>query len=128
MPTRRTTRGAERTPLGGEYDVLVCGASFAGLAVARELRGSGARVLVVDRYEIGEKQTSACGIPTGWLEALDLPEQQRFSELVVHNPHTTVRLPLPWTFSTFDYRTICERLWEQNDGTAEFETAKVDGR
>src|SRR3954468_20429371 len=128
MPRRATKRGAERTRLDADADVLVCGASFAGLAVARELADSGARVLVVDRYEIGEKQTSACGIPTAWLEALDLPEQQRFAELVVHNPHTTVRLPLPWTFSTFDYRTICERLWEQNDGTAEFETAKVDGR
>jgi flavin-dependent dehydrogenase len=128
MPRRATKRGAERTRLDADADVLVCGASFAGLAVARELADSGARVLVVDRYDIGEKQTSACGIPTAWLEALDLPEQQRFAELVVHNPHTTVRLPLPWTFSTFDYRTICERLWEQNDGTAEFETAKVDGR
>src|SRR5919204_612470 len=44
MPTRRTSRGAERTPLSGEYDVLVCGASFAGLAVAlgwRRVLGNG---------------------------------------------------------------------------------------
>jgi flavin-dependent dehydrogenase len=66
VPTRRTKRGAARTPLAGEWDVLVCGASFAGLAVARELAGTGARVLVVDRYEIGERATSACGIPTCW--------------------------------------------------------------
>ena len=52
--------------------MLVCGASFAGLAVARELAGSGARVLVIDRYEIGERQTSACAMPTVWLDALDL--------------------------------------------------------
>ena len=37
MPVRATKRGSERTPLGGEFDVVVCGASFAGLAVAREL-------------------------------------------------------------------------------------------
>ena len=61
MPKRRTKRGAERTPLSGDYDVLICGASFAGLAVARELRG--ARVLIVDRYEVGERQTSACAAP-----------------------------------------------------------------
>ena len=67
MPVRATKRGAERTPLGGRHDVLICGASFAGLTVARELTGSGADVLVVDRYEIGERQTSACGIPTDWL-------------------------------------------------------------
>ena len=33
---------------------------------------------------------------------------------------------LPWTFSTFDYRALCELLFEQTDGP--FETAKVDGR
>ena len=61
MTVRATQRGAERTSLDGERaDVLVCGASFAGLAVARELAGGGADVLVVDRYEIGERQTSAC--------------------------------------------------------------------
>ena len=84
----------------------ICGASFAGLAVARELAGSGARVMVVDRYEIGERQTSACAIPTGWLEALELTGalQQTFGELVIHTPHGTSRYTLPWTFSTFDYR------------------------
>jgi menaquinone-9 beta-reductase len=128
MPTRRTTRGADRTTLSGEYDVLVCGASFAGLAVARELRGTGARVMVIDRYEIGERQTSACGIPTEWLRAMGLmgSHRQTFGRLVVHTPFGTSVLELPWTFSTFDYPTLCELLWEQSD--AEFETAKVNGR
>src|SRR5918912_606710 len=94
MPRRRTKRGADRTPLSGDYDVLICGASFAGLAVARELAGARARVLMVDRYEVGERQTS--------------------------------RYALPWTFSTFDYRTLCSLLFDQSD--AEFETAKVNGR
>src|ERR687892_1591731 len=101
MPRRRTKRGTARTPLSGEWDVLVCGASFAGLTVARQLAGSGARVLLLDRYEIGERQTSACGIPTDWLRAMGLMEahRQTFGRLVVHTPHTTVRLELPWTFS-----------------------------
>ncbi|MGZ5309038.1 MAG: NAD(P)/FAD-dependent oxidoreductase [Solirubrobacterales bacterium] len=128
MPKRRTKRGPERVPLGGEYDVVICGASFAGLAVARQLTGSGARVLVLDRYAIGERQTSACGIPTAWLEAMGLEAsaRQEFSELVVHTPHGTTRYELPWTFSTFDYRRLCELLYAQTD--AEFETAKVEGR
>jgi menaquinone-9 beta-reductase len=128
MPTRRTSRGAERTPLSGDHDVLVCGASFAGLAVARELSGSGARVLVIDRYEIGERQTSACGIPTEWLSAMGLmgAHRQTFGRLVVHTPFGTSVLELPWTFSTFDYRALCDLLWAQSD--AEFETAKVNGR
>ena len=72
MPTRKTKRGPERTALNADADVLVCGASFAGLSVARELAGSGARVLVVDRYEIGERQTSACAAPTEWLRRMGL--------------------------------------------------------
>jgi len=128
VPIRATKRGEERTPLEGNHDVLICGASFAGLAVARELAGSGADVLVLDRYEIGERQTSACGIPTDWLRALGLmeAEQQRFDSLLMHTPHGDSRFPLPFTFSTFDYRTLCELLWRDCD--ASFETAKIDGR
>jgi len=128
MPRRATKRGAERTQLDRDCDVLICGASFAGLAIARQLAGSGAEVLVVDRYDIGERQTSACGIPTAWLHALDLQAslQQTFGELVIHTPHTTVRYDLPWSFSTFDYRTLCAELAEQ--GAFEFDTVKVDGR
>jgi menaquinone-9 beta-reductase len=129
MPVRATKRGAERTPLSGRWDVLICGASFAGLAVARELRGSGARVLVVDRYEIGERQTSACAAPTEVLCNLGLEGaiRQTFAEVVVHTPEVSRRWPLPWTFSTFDYRELCRLLWEQC-GDAEFDIAKVDGR
>jgi menaquinone-9 beta-reductase len=128
MPTRATKRGAARTRLSGEWDVLVCGASFAGLATARELAGSGARVLVLDRYEIGQRQTSACGIPTQWLRALGLmgAHRQTFGRLVAHTPHTTARFELPWTFSTFDYPELCSLLWAHSD--ASFETAKVNGR
>ncbi len=128
MPRRATKRGDERTPLDRDCEVLICGASFAGLAVARELSDCGADVLLIDRYEIGERQTSACGIPTDWLYALDLQEslQQTFGQLVIHMPHATARFDLPWTFSTFCYRTLCAILAAQ--GAFQFETAKVDGR
>src|SRR5881398_2645257 len=128
MPTRATKRGADRTPLDADADVLVCGASFAGLAVARELAGSGARVLVVDRYEVGERQTSACAAPTAWLHNLDLHDsvQQTFDALVIHTPRGHLRWRLPWTFSTFDYRTLCALLFAQGD--AAFEIAKVERR
>jgi flavin-dependent dehydrogenase len=128
VPTRATKRGGERTRLDVDCDVLICGASFAGLAAARELNGTGADVLVIDRYEIGERQTSACGIPTGWLEALDLQAslRQTFGELVIHTPAATVNYRLPWTFSTFDYRTLCQLLADQ--GGFRFETAKVEGK
>jgi flavin-dependent dehydrogenase len=128
MPVRATKRGDARTPLHGEWDVLICGASFAGLTVARELAATRARVLMIDRYEVGERQTSACAAPTQWLEHLGLmgAVQQTFSDLVLHVPGRSLRWTLPWTFSTFDYRTICTLLRDQ--GSAEFETAKVQGR
>jgi len=131
MPVRATKRGEQRTRLERDCDVLVCGASFAGLAVARELAGAGARVLVIDRYELGERQTSACAIPTVWLGALDLMGslRQSFDELTVHTPFRTARWPLPWSFSTFDYRELCALLWSQAaSAEIEFETATVTGR
>jgi flavin-dependent dehydrogenase len=127
--TRRATlRGADRTPLEASADVLVCGASFAGLAVARELAGSGAAVLVVDRYEIGERATSACAAPTPWLHAMGVERsiRQELACMGFHTPHGSARFRLPWSWSSFDYRELCAALWEQAD--ARFEVAKVDGR
>ena len=128
MARRATKRGAERTTLERDCDVLICGASFAGLAVARELEGSGAQVLMVDRYDIGERQTSACAAPTEWLRNLGLERsiRQTFGELLIHTRFDELRYRLPWTFSTFDYRELCELLSEQAPSVT-FETAKVDG-
>jgi menaquinone-9 beta-reductase len=125
---RRTLRGEERTPLDERADVLICGASFAGLAVARELAGSGADVLVVDRYEIGERATSACAAPTPWLQAMGVERaiRQEIPCMAFHTPHGSARFRLPWSWSSFDYRELCRALWEQCD--ARFEVAKVDGR
>jgi flavin-dependent dehydrogenase len=131
--TRRATlRGADRTPLEGHAaraDVLVCGASFAGLAVARELAGAGADVLVVDRYDIGERATSACAAPTPWLHAMGVERalRQELPCMAFHTPHGSARMRLPWSWSSFDYRVLCEELWAQC-GDARFEIAKVRGR
>ncbi len=129
MTVRATKRGVERTSLDGQRaDVIVCGASFAGLAVARELAGSGADVLVVDRYEIGERQTSACACPTPWLEVMGVGGsiRQELPYMSFTTPHGRVRYRLPWSWSAFDYRELCQQLWEQC-GEARFETATVSG-
>ena len=128
MTRRATTRGVQRTSLDGQRaDVLICGASFAGLAVARELAGSGADVMIVDRYEIGERQTSACAVPTPWLHAMGVGAaiRQEIPCMTFTTPHGSVRYRLPWSWSSFDYRTLCTELFAQCD--ARFETAKVDG-
>jgi flavin-dependent dehydrogenase len=129
MTRRATLRGAERTPIERpRADVLICGASFAGLAAARALAGSGLDVLVVDRYEIGERQTSACAVPTPFLEPFGIRRaaRQELPCMTFRTPHGVARHRLPWSWTSFDYRTFCEELWEQCD--ARFEIAKVDGR
>ncbi len=132
MTVRATLRGTERTPLEGDEaraDVLICGASFAGLAVARELAGAGADVLVIDRYEIGERQTSACAAPTPWLRAMGVRDaiRQELPCMAFHTPHGSARFRLPWSWSSFDYRTLCRELWAQC-GDARFAIAKVEHR
>jgi digeranylgeranylglycerophospholipid reductase len=129
MTRRATLRGAERTSLDGESaDVLVCGASFAGLAVARELAGSGADVLLVDRYEVGERATSACAAPRPWLEAMGVAGsiRQEIPCMSFHTPHGSVRFRLPWSWAAFDYRELCQQLFDQTE--ARFEIATVSGR
>ena len=74
--------------------MLICGASFAGLAVARELDVWGTEVLIIDRYQIGERQDLSpaatrpigCG-QLGLIEA----ERQRFDSLLMHTRHGEAR-------------------------------------
>jgi flavin-dependent dehydrogenase len=129
MTVRATARGGQRHSLEGTTaDVLICGASFGGLAVAREFAGSGAAVLIVDRYEIGERATSACAAPTPWLRALGLDAaiRQEIPHMRFITPTASVRYRLPWSWSSFDYRHLCQLLYTQGD--ARFETAMVRGR
>src|SRR3954469_8289154 len=118
MPVRATKRGAARHPFAPDADAaaLICGASFARPTVAPELRRAGARVLVLDRYESGERQPSACAAPTEWLRNMGVEAsiRQTFGSLLVHTPRVErARWRLPWTFSTFDYPQLCEDLFEQ---------------
>ena len=128
-PVGGRARGAAGDDRHRSADVLVCGASFAGLAVARELAGAGADVLVVDRYEIGARATSACAAPTPWLHAMGVAGaiRRELPAMTFTTPHGTVRYRLPWSWSAFDYRELCAGLWAQC-GDARFELAKVDGR
>jgi menaquinone-9 beta-reductase len=128
MTTRATARGGERDSLDGtSVDVLICGASFAGLAVARELAGCAASVLLIDRYEIGERATSACAAPTPWLCALGLEDAicQEMPHMRFTTPHGSARYRLPWSWSSFDYRCLCRLLYAQSG--VPFHTAKVHG-
>ncbi len=88
------------------HEVLIAGASFGGLAVARAL---GRPVLVVDREPLGSGQTSACGAPVGLVRRMgaEASIQQMHDHLVIAVEDTTVRWPLPEPFCTFDYAAYC---------------------
>lgn len=98
-----------------QYDVIIVGASFAGLAVAAQLRSK--QVLVLDRKPIGTRQTSACGTPLHTLEALGLDDAvlQIHNQIVVHTPGRDFVYSLSEPFCTFDYAALCQRLWQRAD-------------
>src|SRR3712207_1806051 len=50
--------------------------------------------------------------------------RQELPCMAFHTPHGSARFRLPWSWSSFDYRTLCRELWQQC-GDARFEIAKV---
>src|SRR6266481_9276343 len=110
---------------GRDYDAIIVGASFAGLAVARRLEG---RVLLLDRNEVGAVQTSACGTPLWVPQALGVADSvlQIHDKLTVRAPTRTVTYDLSEVpFCTFDYRRFCSGLLDQTQ--ARFLRASVTG-
>lgn len=96
------------------YDVIIVGASFAGLGVARQLRGE---VLLLDRNEVGAVQTSACGTPLWVPQAVGLEESvlQVHTKVVIHAPTRTVSFDVSDApYCTFDFRAFCRGLLEQS--------------
>lgn len=97
------------------YDAIIVGASFAGLAVAAQLRGK--RVLLVDRKPIGTGQTSSCGTLVCTLESLGLESAvlQVHDHLVLHTPGRAFVYPMAEPFCTFDYAVLCDELRARSD-------------
>jgi len=96
-----------------EHDAIIVGASFAGLAVARQLRG---RILLLDRHAVGAVQTSACGAPLWVPQALGVERSvlQVHRTAVVHTPTRTVLYDISDVpYCTFDYREFCRGLLDQ---------------
>ncbi|MFQ5814037.1 MAG: NAD(P)/FAD-dependent oxidoreductase [Anaerolineae bacterium] len=96
------------------YDAIIAGASFAGLAVANQLRSH--RVLLIDRKPIGAGQTSACGTILQVLQHWDLTETvlQTHDSLVLHTARRAIEFPSSYPWCTFDYRRLCETLFERS--------------
>ena len=138
-PNRRHAPAADSDRpmhLETDYDVVIAGASFAGLAVAQRLsrsraEGSGTRqrrIAVLDRAPVGDGVTSACAAPVTIVHAMGAADsiRQVHDRLVIHTPSSRAVWPLPESFCTFDYRKFCERAFEC--AGVDFIQASVIGR
>lgn len=105
-----------------QYDAIIAGGSFAGLAAAGEIRG---KVLLIDQHEIGARQASGCATLVHALEKLDCQAAilQRFDFLRIHVAGSQIDLDFGYPFCTFDYETFCRMMLESTD--AEIVQAKV---
>lgn len=108
-----------------KYDVIIAGASFAGLAVASKINNG--KVLLIDRKEIGTHQTSACGTTLGVVKNLGCEKSilKTFDVVTLHTENEEIEIPLFEQFCTIDYKKFCKVLNKQN--TADFIKANVKG-
>ncbi len=105
-----------------DYDVVIAGASFAGLAVAQRLGRSKAeksgtrsrRIAVLDRAPLGDGVTSACAAPVSIVHAMGAADSiwQVHDRLVIHTHSSQSVWSLPEPFCTFDYRQFCEQAFK----------------
>lgn len=108
-----------------KYDAIIAGASFAGLAVARVLRGN---ILLIDRKsEIGDGQTSTCCSYEHFIKKIGCEDAilQRIDTLTLHIDSKDVVSHLNFPFATVDYKKFCQLLFK--DCRAQLLSAKVLG-
>ena len=97
-------------------DVVIAGASFAGLAVARALKGR--EVLLLDPHPVGAFVKSACALPGDLAERFGAEAVlEQHEALVFHFSQRTLRLPTRLPYVTIDYRRFCERLLAESGVT-----------
>ncbi|MBU4299534.1 NAD(P)/FAD-dependent oxidoreductase [Patescibacteria group bacterium] len=108
-----------------KYDAIIAGASFAGLGVAKVLKGN---VLLIDRkFEIGDGQTSACCSYEYFLAKLGYEEAilQVIDVEVFHCGSEDIVSHLNYPLATIDYKKFCQLLFKNS--RAQFLSAKILG-
>lgn len=98
------------------YDVVIAGASFAGLAVANSLRTK--KILLIDRKTVGVLPTSACAAPLNLLlrQKLERAIQQTIKEVSFRTAYGELRYSTLVPFATFDYKIYCEENFQRFQG------------
>ena len=107
-----------------KYDVIIAGASFAGLSVASQLRG---KILLVDRHDIGSFQISACGAPLDVIKKIGCEDAilQISNIFSFHVNGKRIDFYLEKPYCTFDFSKFCSILNLKNH--SDFLKAKVIG-
>lgn len=108
-----------------KYDAIIVGASFAGLSVARVLKGN---ILLIDsKKEIGAIQKSTCCTFYHILKKLGCEKSvlQIINTLILHIDSKDIIYHLKHPFATFDYKKLCQLLYKQSN--AQFFSVKVRG-
>ncbi|NOZ64563.1 MAG: hypothetical protein GXO71_06500 [Caldiserica bacterium] len=105
-----------------EYQVIIAGASFAGLSVASQLEG---KVLLIDSADIGKRQISACGAPLDVIEGIGCKDSVlQVSHLFsLHVNGKEVNFYFKRPYCTFDYFQFCSQLYSKTN--AQFLKATV---
>lgn len=107
-----------------DYDVVIAGGSYAGLAAALNL---GERALIIDQHRIGALQHSACAIPFNIAERFNVEETvlQVYPDGYVHTIHGTAAFRLQPRYCIFDHQRLCRALFARSG--AQFLQARIQG-
>ncbi len=99
------------------YDVIIAGAGFTGLALAAKLKNK--TVLLIDKFDIGTHNISACGMPVKTVEKVRCEDSiiQVFDEAAIHTKRRETRVPFYDPFCTIEFSKFCELLNQQNHAT-----------
>lgn len=110
---------------GVKYDAIIAGASFAGLNVARVLKGN---ILLIDnKKEIGASQKSTCCTYYHIIKKLGCEDSilQVIDTGILHIDSKNITSRFHYSLATFDYKKFCQILYRKNN--TQFLSAKVRG-
>jgi flavin-dependent dehydrogenase len=112
-----------------EHDVVIVGASFAGLATAYSIED--AKILILERQkELGQTQKSTCATSVEWMEKLNCMGSvlKTFDYFTIHSSNgQSARIRLPHTFCSIDYKKFCTILASSLENTEIFTGNRVIG-
>lgn len=108
-----------------KYDVIIAGASFAGLAVASKIKSG--KVLLVDRKPVGTGIKSACGTVLDTVRKLELENSilQIHRKIVIHFAFSDLTYDLEPPFCVIDGEIFCRGLFKK--GKADLVQASILG-